>query len=68
MKHNELDKLRHRLDDVNLQILELVNLRAAIVKQIGHIKNNQGMKRFDPVREREMLDHLIQHNNGRFDN
>ncbi|WP_339214268.1 bifunctional 3-deoxy-7-phosphoheptulonate synthase/chorismate mutase [Ornithinibacillus sp. FSL M8-0202] len=68
MKHNELDQLRHRLDDVNLQILELVNLRAAIVKQIGHIKNNQGMKRFDPVREREMLDHLIQHNNGPFDN
>ncbi|MBC5638625.1 bifunctional 3-deoxy-7-phosphoheptulonate synthase/chorismate mutase [Ornithinibacillus sp. BX22] len=68
MNHNELDQLRHRLDDVNLQILELVNLRAAIVKQIGHIKNNQGMKRFDPVREREMLDHLIQHNNGPFDN
>lgn len=68
MNHNELDQLRNRLDDVNLQILELVNLRAAIVKQIGHIKNNQGMKRFDPVREREMLDHLIQHNNGPFDN
>ncbi|WP_026907508.1 bifunctional 3-deoxy-7-phosphoheptulonate synthase/chorismate mutase [Paucisalibacillus globulus] len=65
---NDLDELRNRLDDVNLQILELVNLRAAIVKQIGQIKNKQGIKRFDPVREREMLDQLIQHNNGPFDN
>jgi 3-deoxy-7-phosphoheptulonate synthase / chorismate mutase len=68
MTYNELDQLRNRLDDVNLQILELVNLRAAIVKQIGQIKNKQGIKRFDPVREREMLDQLIQHNNGPFDN
>ncbi|MFS0673109.1 bifunctional 3-deoxy-7-phosphoheptulonate synthase/chorismate mutase [Ornithinibacillus sp. 179-J 7C1 HS] len=68
MNHNELEQLRDRLDDVNLQILELVNLRAAIVKQIGQIKNKQGMKRFDPVREREMLDQLILHNNGPFDN
>jgi 3-deoxy-7-phosphoheptulonate synthase / chorismate mutase len=66
--NNDLDELRNRLDDVNLQILELVNLRAAIVKQIGQIKNKQGIKRFDPVREREMLDQLIQHNNGPFDN
>ncbi|WP_042146437.1 bifunctional 3-deoxy-7-phosphoheptulonate synthase/chorismate mutase [Paucisalibacillus sp. EB02] len=68
MMNNNLDELRNRLDDVNLQILELVNLRAAIVKQIGQIKNKQGIKRFDPVREREMLDQLIQHNNGPFDN
>jgi 3-deoxy-7-phosphoheptulonate synthase / chorismate mutase len=66
--NNDLDELRTKLDDVNLQILELVNLRAAIVKQIGQIKNKQGIKRFDPVREREMLDQLIQHNNGPFDN
>ncbi|GIO28834.1 bifunctional 3-deoxy-7-phosphoheptulonate synthase/chorismate mutase [Ornithinibacillus bavariensis] len=68
MKFNELDQLRERLDDVNLQLLELVNLRAAIVKQIGQIKNKQGMNRFDPVRERQMLDQLIKFNNGPFEN
>ncbi|GGA82400.1 bifunctional 3-deoxy-7-phosphoheptulonate synthase/chorismate mutase [Ornithinibacillus halotolerans] len=68
MSVNELEQLRMKLDNVNLQILELVNLRAAIVQQIGQLKNKQGMKKFDPVREREMLNHLIQHNNGPFEN
>ncbi|MEN2769174.1 bifunctional 3-deoxy-7-phosphoheptulonate synthase/chorismate mutase [Ornithinibacillus xuwenensis] len=68
MNPNDLDQLRDKLDNVNLQLLELVNLRAAIVQQIGQLKSKQGMNRFDPVRERQMLDQLIHFNNGPFDN
>lgn len=68
MNINELEQLRNKLDDVNLQLLELVNLRATLVKQIGQLKSKQGMKRYDPVRERQMLDRLIEFNNGPFDN
>ncbi|SET80322.1 3-deoxy-D-arabinoheptulosonate-7-phosphate synthase /chorismate mutase [Oceanobacillus limi] len=68
MSHNELEQLRKQLDDVNLQILELINKRAEMVQEIGQIKYKQGMKVFDPVREREMLNQLIENNQGPFEN
>lgn len=68
MNQHDLEQLREKLDAVNLQLLELVNLRATYVKEIGQVKSKQGLNRFDPVREREMLNHLIEHNHGPFDN
>ncbi|MFD2046356.1 bifunctional 3-deoxy-7-phosphoheptulonate synthase/chorismate mutase [Ornithinibacillus salinisoli] len=68
MSTSDLEQLRTQLDDVNLQLLELMNNRAEIVQQIGQIKFKQGMKVFDPIREREMLNHLVEHNHGPFEN
>ncbi|PAV30127.1 chorismate mutase [Virgibacillus profundi] len=68
MSQNEMDQLRVQMDDVNLEILELINRRAEIVQQIGQIKNKQSIKRFDPVRERTMLDHITDNNSGPFEN
>ncbi|API90867.1 MULTISPECIES: bifunctional 3-deoxy-7-phosphoheptulonate synthase/chorismate mutase [Virgibacillus] len=65
---NELDQVRDRLDKVNLEILELINERAKLVQQIGDIKAKQSMKRFDPVRERDMLDKITSSNDGPFEN
>ncbi|WP_082732446.1 bifunctional 3-deoxy-7-phosphoheptulonate synthase/chorismate mutase, partial [Tepidibacillus decaturensis] len=65
--NQELDELRLRLDEINLQMLQLINERAEIVQEIGHLKEKQGTKRFDPVREREMLDKIVAHNHGPFD-
>ncbi|KXG45051.1 chorismate mutase [Tepidibacillus decaturensis] len=48
-------------------MLQLINERAEIVQEIGHLKEKQGTKRFDPVREREMLDKIVAHNHGPFD-
>ncbi|GGB27186.1 3-deoxy-7-phosphoheptulonate synthase [Virgibacillus dakarensis] len=64
---NEMEQLRNQLDSVNLELLELVNRRAELVRQIGEIKDKQGMKRYDPVRERDMLNKLVQHNDGPFE-
>ncbi|GIO24448.1 bifunctional 3-deoxy-7-phosphoheptulonate synthase/chorismate mutase [Oceanobacillus sp. J11TS1] len=63
---NDMDKLRHQMDEVNLEILELINQRANIVQEIGELKTKQSIKRFDPVREREMLDEILNNNNGPF--
>src|SRR5690625_4880122 len=65
---NEMEQLRNQLDSVNLELLELVNRRAELVRQIGEIKEQQGMKRFDPVRERDMLNKLVENNDGPFEN
>ncbi|SDK44018.1 bifunctional 3-deoxy-7-phosphoheptulonate synthase/chorismate mutase [Sediminibacillus albus] len=68
MSNEQLDQLRGKLDQVNLEILDLINKRAELVQEIGQVKDKQGANRFDPVRERAMLDLITDHNNGPFEN
>ncbi|MDY0408712.1 bifunctional 3-deoxy-7-phosphoheptulonate synthase/chorismate mutase [Virgibacillus soli] len=68
MDNLSIDSLRQEMNEVNLTLLEMINKRARLVQQIGERKGKQGVDRFDPVREREMLNELIKHNNGPFKN
>lgn len=68
MSNNELDQLRQQLDEVNMELLELISNRAKIAKEIGNVKNKQSINRYDPVRERKMIDELTDKNNGPFEN
>ena len=65
---NKLDQLRDRVDELNLQLLTLINERALLVQEIGKAKETQGVHRYDPVRERHMLDLIKENNNGPFEN
>ncbi len=67
MGNHELEQLRKQVDEINLQLLHLLNERAKVVQEIGQQKKLQGTKRFDPVREREVLDMLAEHNEGPFE-
>ncbi|CAM3762571.1 bifunctional 3-deoxy-7-phosphoheptulonate synthase/chorismate mutase [Mesobacillus zeae] len=67
MGNNELDQLRKRVDELNLQLLSLINERALLVQEIGRAKETQGVYRYDPVRERHMLDLIKENNNGPFE-
>lgn len=67
MGNAELDQLRQRVEEINLQLLDLINERAALVQEIGRVKEAQGVNRYDPVRERQMLNAITDHNNGPFD-
>lgn len=64
MLDNDLEELRTHLDELNLVILHFMNEQAKIVEQIGKIKEKQGVKRYDSLRERHMLDLLNAHNKG----
>ena len=64
MNQHELEGLRSRIDTLNLEILRLINERAEVVNEIGKIKEKQGVNRYDPLRERHMLDLIKKHNNG----
>lgn len=69
MSNGNIEQLREELDKINLELLAKVNERAKIVQQIGEIKGKQSAtRRFDPVRERDMLNHIIKHNDGPFTN
>jgi 3-deoxy-7-phosphoheptulonate synthase / chorismate mutase len=67
MSNKELERLREELDQVNLEILDLINKRGRIVQKIGDVKEKQGVNRFDPVREREMLNKILEHHDGPFE-
>ncbi|MCM3757500.1 bifunctional 3-deoxy-7-phosphoheptulonate synthase/chorismate mutase [Sporosarcina aquimarina] len=64
MRQNDLEELRSQVTELNVKILELINDRTAVVQEIGKVKEKQGVNRYDPVREREMLDFLKDANKG----
>ncbi|CAM5202590.1 3-deoxy-D-arabinoheptulosonate-7-phosphate synthase /chorismate mutase OS=Ureibacillus acetophenoni OX=614649 GN=SAMN05877842_102543 PE=4 SV=1 [Ureibacillus acetophenoni] len=64
MSEQNLDALRKQIDQLNLEILRLVNERAEVVNEIGKIKEKQGVNRYDPLRERHMLNLLKENNKG----
>jgi 3-deoxy-7-phosphoheptulonate synthase/chorismate mutase len=67
MTHANLEQLREKLNDINHNLLELLCERAGIVQEIGRIKEKQGIPKYDPVREKDMLAELVAANKGPFD-
>lgn len=67
MSNKELESYRVMVDEVNLELLNLINKRAELIQEIGNLKTRQGLPRFDPIREREMINKIIEHNVGPFD-
>ena len=59
-----LKKLRARIDRINLELLRLTSERAGLAQEIGHLKRGDGAQIYQPVRERAVLDKLIEHNPG----
>ena len=49
---------------MNTRILDLINERTELVQEIGKVKEKQGVNRYDPIREREMLNFLKEYNQG----
>ncbi|MCM3109317.1 bifunctional 3-deoxy-7-phosphoheptulonate synthase/chorismate mutase [Lederbergia lenta] len=64
---SELELLRAKIEKTTLQMLELFNERGKIAQEIGKLKEMQGVKRFDPIQERKLLNLLAEHNDGPFD-
>lgn len=67
MTQESLEELRSQLDTLNVEILEAISKRAAIVQKIGKVKEKQGVDKFDPIREKKQLDELVSRNDGPFD-
>ncbi len=65
---SRLKELREQIDPINLQILELLNQRAGIALEIGHVLQAMGTRNYDPQREAEMLTALQLANDGPFSN
>ncbi|MBP1932930.1 bifunctional 3-deoxy-7-phosphoheptulonate synthase/chorismate mutase [Ammoniphilus resinae] len=64
---SNLEQMRAELQELNLQLLDLMNQRAALSKAIGEVKRKQGTNKFDPEFERHMLNQIAEHNHGPFE-
>jgi chorismate mutase / prephenate dehydratase len=62
-----LGRLRRRIDEINLKLVELLSERASVAQKIGHLKQAAGEPMYQPAREREVLERVIAHNPGPLD-
>lgn len=61
-----LDRLRDRIDAVDVAILERLNERAALVEEVGRLKAGDGLPVYEPTRERGIVEGLRTRNPGPF--
>jgi len=62
-----IEDWRHRIDEIDRQILELLNHRAACAIEIGRLKQQQRRAIYSPEREEEVIARALQHNRGPLD-
>ncbi len=61
-----LGKLRERIDAVDRSLLDLLNERASLAKEVADIKRGDGSSFYRPERERALIDRLQSNNPGPF--
>lgn len=59
-----LTQLRRRIDQLDVQLLQLLNKRTKLVIRVGLLKRRQGRRLFDPQRERAILRQVTLVNHG----
>ncbi len=61
---DRLKKLREEIDKIDLKLLDLLNLRAELVKEVVKEKEKRNMNIFDPSREKKIIERLKKNNKG----
>lgn len=61
---SELNPLRAKIDEIDSQLLTLLNERARVVRQIGLVKEREGLPIYAPEREETLLRRLQERNSG----
>jgi chorismate mutase len=55
---------RKRIDEMDREIVELLNLRARAAQEIGKLKRNTSMPIYEPVREKTIFENVRGFNRG----
>jgi chorismate mutase len=64
----DIDSIRAQIDQLDDQLLEIFNRRAALALRIGEIKKVQQLAVYDPGREQRIFGRMQQANEGPLDN
>lgn len=62
---NKVKEYRKKIDEIDTQILELLNNRLRIAKEIGKFKRERRIEVYQPAREKEIYDRLCKKNKDR---
>lgn len=63
-----IEEIRTAINQIDNQLLNLFNERAALALKIGHIKQEKDLPIYDPRREKLIFDRMCQKNPGPLDN
>ena len=67
MGGKSLGEWRQEIDALDLELLRLLNRRAAIACEIAAVKVATGVPAYDPGREAQVLERITAHNAGPFE-
>jgi len=59
-----ISALRLAIDEIDEKILDFINRRLLLAKQIGGLKKQDGLSISDPKREKKIIERLLKKNNG----
>ena len=59
-----MTECRHRIDDVDVRLVTLLNERTTIVEEIGRLKQQAALPVYEPKREDEVFRNIMEHNGG----
>jgi chorismate mutase len=62
-----MDDWRRRIDEIDLQLVELFNARTKCAIEIGHIKKRLGLEIYSPGREAQVIANVTAANAGPLD-
>jgi chorismate mutase len=62
-----IEDWRRQIDDIDDQLVELLNRRAACSMEIGQLKHQMNLDIAAPDREEQVIQRAIQHNQGVLD-
>ena len=65
-KNSEIVKVRSRIDEIDNTILTLLKERLGHAKEIGKLKDEGNRAKWDPLRERQIYERLLENNNRIF--
>lgn len=62
-----IEDWRHKIDEIDRRLVELMNERTRCAIEIGKIKHDLNLRVYDPDREREILKRIKESNGGPLD-
>ena len=63
-----IDEIRQAINQIDQELLQLFNRRAALALEIGHIKRARNLPIYDPQREKAIFERMKSDNPGPLDN
>lgn len=60
----DIAEWRKKIDEIDRQLVELVNRRAAAAKEIGRLKRNSDLPIYEPEREKKIFENVTAANQG----